>query len=228
MKAIAIIPARGGSKRLPRKNIIEFKGKPIIAYSIEYARESGLFERVVVSTEDHEIAEVARQYGAEISERPLSLATDQAGVVDVCLQVLEVEENKGNYYDLLCCLYATSPLRTTEDILQTATPVLSREADFSMALTRYHHSPHQALIRDNNHFLVPMWPDMISKKSQEVPEFLVDNGSTYVVYVPEFRKQKTFYGISMTGHIMDRFRSVDIDEIEDLELARIYAEAFVS
>ena len=223
MKAIAVIPARGGSKRLPRKNIIDFNGKPIIAYSIQHALESGLFDRVVVSTEDQEIASIAEQYGARISLRPESLATDQAGVVDVCLHVIAKKEKNGRIYDVLSCLYATSPLRNTDDIIKTVEPVLKRECDFSMALTHYHFSPHQALRRGEDDFLQPVWPEMILMKSQEVPEFLVDNGSTYAVYLPEFKEQRTFYGKKLTGHVMPRFRSVDIDVEEDLLLAQVYS-----
>lgn len=223
MKAIAVIPARGGSKRLPRKNIIDFNGKPIIAYTIQHALESGLFERVVVSTEDQEIATIAEHYGAIISLRPESLATDHVGVVDVCLQVISEEEKVGHSYDVMSCLYATSPLRNKEDIVKTVEPVLKRACDFSMALTHYHFSPHQALKWDDDDFLQPMWPEMISKKSQEVPDFLVDNGSTYAVNLPEFKKQKTFYGKKLTGHVMPRFRSVDIDVEEDLLLAQVYS-----
>lgn len=223
MNVIAVIPARGGSKRLPRKNIIEFNGKPIIAYTIENARETGLFDRVIVSTEDNEIAGIAKSYGADVIIRPDALATDVAGVVDVCLHVLQQEERANRVYDVLSCLYATSPLRNSEDIAKTVKPVVDRECDFSIALTRYHFSPHQALVRGEDDYLQPMWPEMIAKKSQEVPDFFVDNGSTYAVYVPEFIKQRSFYGTKLSGHIMPRFRSVDIDEEEDLNLAQVYS-----
>jgi len=223
MRKIAIIPARGGSKRLPRKNIIDFMGKPIIAYTIGYADETGLFDKVIVSTEDEEIAGIATRYGADVIFRPPELATDESGVVDVCLHVLDEEKKAGWSNEIMCCLYATSPLRNSDDIRKTMQPVVERECDFAIAVTRYHFSPHQALKYGEKGLLEPVWPELIMKKSQEVPDFFVDNGSTYAVYVPEFLRLKSFYGSGVVGHVMPRFRSVDIDEEEDLIIAMHYA-----
>jgi len=219
MKRIAIIPARGGSKRLPKKNVIDFYGKPIIAYSILAALKTNLFEQVVVSTEDKTIAKISRNYGAHVAIRPDNLATDSAKVVDVCLHFLEEEAKHGRNYDILCCLYATAPLRNEKDIRSTVALVENSDADFAMAVTEYHFPPHQALKTNHAGFLEPMWPTWNSKKSQEVPPLLVDNGSTYVVSVPEFCRTRSFYGSSLRGYVMPRTRSVDIDTKEDLQIA---------
>ncbi len=145
MSMLAIIPARGGSKRLPRKNVLPFHGKPMIAWTIEAAIAADLFADIVVSTEDDEIAEAAREYGARVMDRSTALAGDDARVVDVCIDVLDREAAAGRDYDHLCCLYATAPLRNADDIRATVEPVLKRKAQFALAAGRYDHPPHQAL-----------------------------------------------------------------------------------
>ena len=223
MKMIAVIPARGGSKRFPKKNIVDFFGKPLIAYTIQAALETGLFEKVTVSTDDKEIATISEAFGALVTMRPPELATDQARVHDVCLNLLDQEQGLGLVYDILCCLYATAPLRTANDIRETVRIVQSGASSFALAVTNFHFPPHQALIEDNAKNLVPMWPDLADKQSQSIPVMLCDNGSTYVVSVTEFRRQKTFLGTNMKGYMMPRVRSVDIDVADDLEIARLYA-----
>ena len=224
MRCLALIPARGGSKRLPRKNVADFRGEPIIVHTIRAALATGAFARVVVSTDDSEAADIARRAGAEVLERPAELATDTAGVREVCLQVLDAEAARGREYDVLCCLYATAPLRGPEDIRAVLEPVLSGRTGFSLAVTRYGFPPHQALAAGPDGALAPVWPEMILRRSQEVPDMVVDNGSTYAVSVPAFRRERTFYGPGLAGYLMPRLRSVDIDTAEDLELARLLAE----
>ena len=223
MRRVAIIPARGGSKRLPRKNILDLKGKPMIAWTIEAAINADIFERVVVSTEDQEIADIARSYGAEIDERASELASDQARVVDVCFDFLEREEQQNRTYDLMCCLYATAPLRQAEDIRKTASLVKPGDCDIALAASPYDMPPHQALkvVGDK---VEPMWPDLVNKREADVGELIVDNGSTYAVNVEIFKKQKSFYGDNMKVHIMPRERSQDIDEEVDLDLALFFAD----
>jgi pseudaminic acid cytidylyltransferase len=222
MRQVAIIPARGGSQRLHRKNMLDFHGKPIIAYTIEAALQTGLFDRTVVSTEDAEIADISKRYGAEVLIRPLELAADTASVVDVCLHALELEGRRGAFYDILCCLYATAPLRNAVDIRNTVELVRSRECDFAMAVTEYHYPPHQAMIINDSGFMEAMWPYLVNKRWQDVPKMLIDNGSTYVASVPEFIRVKSFRGPKLRGYYMPRNRSVDIDVAEDLELAKYF------
>ncbi len=224
MKILAVIPARGGSKRLPGKNIIDFFGKPVIAYSIEAALKAEIFERVVVSTEDDKIADIAISYGAEVEVRDPRLATDTARVLDVCLDLLDKEYKMGISYDILCCLYATAPLRSAIDIIKTVDLVQSGQCDFAVAVTKFHFSPHQALKNEKNGDLVPVWPELVELQSQKVPEMYADNGSTYAVRIPQFKKEKTFFGSNLKGYIMPRNRSVDIDSLEDLYIAKAYAK----
>jgi len=223
VKCAALIPARGGSKRLPGKNIADFLGRPMIAYTIDAALETGFFADVVVSTEDEKIAEAARQAGARVSVRPEALAGDKARVTQVCGHFLEEEKGQGRTYDVLCCLYATAPLRNSEDIAAVVELVTRGDCAYAMAVTRYHYPPHQALKLGPAGSLSPMWPEWLEKRSQEVPEVFVDNGSTYAVSVPAFLESGTFYGPGLKGHLMPRERSVDIDHAEDLALALYFA-----
>ena len=223
-KAIAIIPARGGSKRLPRKNIADFMGKPIIAWTIEAAKESGVFERVVVSTEDKEIAAISEQYGADIDQRDPALATDTARETDVMLELLSREEKQGTHYDITCCLYATAPLRTASDIKAVIGLIEPGTCDFALAATQYDLPPHQALKLGAENKVAPMWPDLVNMVSSDVGPLVVDNGSTYAVSTEEFKKSGSFYGPNLKVHMMPREMSQDIDEQIDLDLARYFAE----
>lgn len=224
MHISCLIPARGGSKRLPRKNIVDFFGRPIIAYTIEAALGCGLFESVTVSTEDAEIAHVAEQYGARVVVRQSDLASDTARIVDVCLDYIQQQETKEMYPETLCCLLATAPLRGAEDIRRVCDLVISGKCDFSMAVTTYPLPPFQALRSTEDGYLAPMWPDLVNKRSQELPQLLVDNGSTYCVNVNAFRRQRTFYGERLGGYRMPREKSIDIDEQSDLELALYWGQ----
>jgi pseudaminic acid cytidylyltransferase len=219
MRSIAIIPARGGSKRLQRKNVIDFFDAPIIAYTIKAALESCFFDRVITSTDDSEIANVAAQYGSEVFIRSDHLASDEAQVKDVCISILSAESIEGRDYDVFSCLYPTAPLRNKSDILLTMELLNEVECNFSMGVTEYPYPPHQALKLQKG-FLKPMWPELIEMRSQDVGKLYVDNGSTYCAKVEKFLLHKTFYGPGLRGHVMPFERSIDIDIEADLLLAR--------
>lgn len=221
---IAVIPARGGSRRLLRKNVADFLGRPILAWTVAAARDSGLFARIVVSTEDADIAAVARAAGAEVAERPARLADDVATVLDVCLDLLERESSAGRDWDVLCALYATAPLRNADDIRAVVGLLEPGRCDFAMAVTEYDLPPYRALRQDADGTLVPIWPDLVARKSQDVPPLVVNNGSTYAVRVAALRAHRTFTGPGCRGHLMPRARSVDVDVAEDLEMARWHAQ----
>ena len=223
MKRLALIPARGGSKRLPRKNVKDFLGKPIIGYTIDAALETKLFDRVIVSTDDPEIAVAASRSGAIVADRRAELARDDSTVVDVCLDVLDREERAGHGPDVLCVLLATAPLRTAEDIRRVVALLEPGVCDFAMAVSRYDLAPFQALTPAADGALVPVWVDLIEKSRQEVPEMFCDNGSTYAVVVSAFRARRTFYGSGLRGFVMPRLKSVDIDTSEDFAIAEMYA-----
>jgi pseudaminic acid cytidylyltransferase len=219
MEAIAIIPARGGSKRLPRKNIVDFLGRPIIAYTIDAAYESGCFERVVVSTEDDEIAGVAQRCGAAVEPRPTNLATDMTGVVDVCLDVLEREAARGRRWPIMGCLYPTAPLRSAADIRATVALLRPGICEFAMGVTSYDLQPHLALKLAPDGGLAPMWPDLIDCRASDLPPLRISNGTTYAVLAEAFCRARTFYGPGLRGYDMPRKRSIDIDTSDDLDFA---------
>ena len=132
---VAIIPARGGSKRIPRKNIREFAGKPMIAWSIEAARASDCFNRIIVSTEDEEIAEVARQWGAEVPfMRPAELADDHTATIPVIAHAIEWLSEHGQAPDQVCCVYATAPFTQPEDLCRGLEALQRRQADYALSL----------------------------------------------------------------------------------------------
>lgn len=219
MSRLAVIPARGGSRRLPHKNVVEFAGRPIIAWTVAAALESGRFDRLLVSTDDATIAAAARDAGAEVAERPRALASDTARVVDVCLDLLARERAAGREYEVLCCLYPTAPLRRAQDIAAVLDLLQPGVCDFAMAVTRYAHPPHQALVADAGG-LRPLWPELVERRAAELGELCVDNGSTYAADAAAFRRHRSFHGPGLRGWRMPFARSIDIDEPEDLELAR--------
>lgn len=190
-----------------------------MAYTVDAAIESGCFERIVVSTEDDEIAEVARQTGAEVDRRRPELATHQIGLVDVCLDFLELEEREGRQWRNLACLYATAPMRNAQDIRDTMALLEPGRCGFAIAVTAYDHYAHQALKFEADAALTPMWPDLVTKRGSDLPPLRAGNGSTYAVNVVEFRKHRSFYGPNLRGHDMPRDRLVDIDTLDDLEFA---------
>lgn len=219
MKRIAVIPARGGSKRLPRKNILDFRGTPILAYTVKAALATALFDRVVVSTEDQEIAAVARAAGAQVDMRRADLASDQSTVAEVCVDLLNREAQAGRQYELLCCCYATAPLRTADDIRATVGLIEPGRCDYAVAVTTFSHYPHQALKRNEQGVLIPMWPELANVRSERIGTLLAGNGSTYAVTVEAFLRDREFYGPGMRGHLMPFHRSIDIDTRDDYELA---------
>jgi CMP-N-acetylneuraminic acid synthetase len=217
--SVAIIPARGGSKRLPRKNIVDFLGRPIIAYTIDAAWESGCFERVVVSTEDAEIAAVAKRAGAMVDHRAPNLATDAATLVDVCLDFLHREVAAGRNWSVLACLYATAPLRNAQDISATMALLDQGGCDFAMGVTAYDMQTHIALKFEADGRLIPMWPDLIPYRPSGLPPLRAANGSILAAAATAFRRERSFYGPGLRGHDMPRERAIDIDTSADLDFA---------
>lgn len=222
-RAVAVIPARGGSKRLPRKNVAEINGRPMVAWSVAAALDSGCFERVIVSTDDPEAARVARDTGAEVFERTIDLAGDTARVVDVCLSLLNQLEAEGALPDVLACLYPTAPLRRPADVRAVTDLIRRGDADYAMAVTTFDLPAHQALRLGEDGTLTSMWPDLVERRETDIGPLVVDNGSTYAVHVPAFRASPSFYGAPLRGHIMPRLRSIDVNTAEDLTMLRLVA-----
>ena len=213
-----LIPARGGSKRLPRKNVVPLLGKPLLAHVIDTARASGLFERVWVSTEDAEIAAVAARHGGVVHDRPPELSTDTATVVQVCLNFAEWRRGRGEGVEAVCVIQPTAALLRPEDLVGGARLFEEQQPDVVMAITRYLEAPFAAL-HEVDGYLRPYFGAEANKKSQELPRVCVDSGSFYFARVEALRRERTFYTARLLGYQIPRDRSLDIDEPEHLRMA---------
>lgn len=224
MKSIAIIPARGGSKRFPRKNILDFYNHPIISYTINAAIKSRCFSKVVVSTEDDEIKDISKKYGAFVHNRPQKLSGDNAKVADVLLNCIEHFENSGSFFDVVCCLFPTSPLRDFLDVRSIMDLMKNNKLDYCMAITKMPYPAWQALKENRNNIFTPFWPKIINKSSHEIGELYVDNGSTYAIRINALKKKRSLNGDRIKGYKMEFYKSIDIDYKEDFELAKFFYE----
>lgn len=225
---LAVIPARAGSKRLPCKNIRELCGKPIIAYTIEAAHESGLFSRVIVSTDSDEIATVAQRFGAEVPfVRDASLADDHTPVSLATLDALEKLDPDGSVFRDVAQLMANCPLRTTRDIRESYRQFEEIGADSQISITRYGWlNPWWAMIRDAELRLAFIFDDRwVSRRSQDLPEVFCPTGAIWWAKANVLRREKTFHTVSRTGWEIPWQRAVDIDAEEDWELAEILMQA---
>lgn len=220
MKNIAIIPARGGSKRIPRKNIKSFMGKPIIAYSIEAALQSGLFEEVMVSTDDDEIARIARECGAKVPfMRSAETSNDYAGTADVILEVVKMYEMLGNKFDTVCCIYPTAPF-VTPDRLTEAYSKLTEGIDSVFTCVAYSYPVQRSLhIVDERISLV--YPEYAASRSQDLEPFYHDAGQFYVARTIAFNQEKTFWGRNTVGLILSELEVQDLDTLTDWTLAEM-------
>lgn len=218
LKPICIIPARGGSKRIPRKNILSFNGKPLIAWSIETAIKSQVFSKVLVSTDDNEIAEISRNHGAEVPfVRNAKLADDFATTAEVLLDALTKTEPT----QYTCCLYPTAPMLTGKD-LQTAFERLKQVgADSIISTTEFDFHPLRAFEVQKGNRLEFKWPENALTRSQDLPALLHDAGAFYFFNTAAFIEQKKLVMKNTIGHKIERNRAIDIDTPEDFEFAKL-------
>tara|TARA_Y100000768_G_scaffold302319_1_gene236188 strand:- start:25841 stop:26515 length:675 start_codon:yes stop_codon:yes gene_type:complete len=221
MGSLAIIPARGGSKRLKKKNIIEFHGAPIISYTINSALKSNCFDRIVISTDDQEIYDISSKYHDDVVFRPKKLATDKSTVNDVCYNFLKCELKKNIKYNFLTVLYPTAPMRTSKDIKGTLDKLTIERYTSSLAVTTFSHPVHQAFIIRNGQSK-KLFPKLFNLRESKVPNYYVDNGSTYSVNVKSFIKTKNIITKKPGLYIMPPERSIDIDTPNQLEMARYF------
>lgn len=222
MKILAVIAARGGSKGLPRKNVLKLNGKPLIAYSIEAALGCDLITKTVVSTEDKEIAEVSKKYGADVVERPMALAEDESSSEDVVQHAIDhLRAAEGFLPDIIILLQPTSPLRNSKDIHRSIEIFNSADADTVVSVNEMVHSPYWAFEIGKNNLLKPLFKDSMSKRRQDLPKVYIPNGAIYVTSLDFFLKNKTFYSTRTAPIIMPVKNSVDIDTKLDFQLAEI-------
>ncbi|WP_445397088.1 pseudaminic acid cytidylyltransferase [Zobellella sp. An-6] len=219
---LCIIPARGGSKRIPRKNIKEFCGKPMIAWSIEAAHKSQCFDRIIVSTDDDEIAETAKQYGAEVPfMRPHFLANDYTGTTPVIRHAIESINTQNSPVSLACCLYATAPFVSPDDLRKGLQILRNTEADYAFSVTSYPF-PIQRAIRINDVGLIEMiQPENFNTRSQDLEEAYHDAGQFYWGTAKAWLHEKIIFSTSSVPILLPRHRVQDIDTTEDWRCAEL-------
>lgn len=218
--AIAIITARGGSKRIPRKNIKEFCGKPIIVYSIEAALASGVFDEVMVSTDDEEIAEVARKAGAKVPFMRSSVsAGDYASTDDVLMEVMLAYKEQGREFDALCCIYPTAPFVTAEK-LRRAMKMLE-QTDSVMPVVPFSFPPQRCMVLNENGELRMKWQQYATTRSQDLEPYYHDCGQFYCCKTNLFMEYGTTDLPHMLPMIMSELEVQDIDNPDDWEIAEL-------
>ena len=220
-KAICIIPARGGSKRIPKKNIKDFFGKPLIAYSIEVALASGVFDKVVVSTDDESIAKVAKEYGAEVPYmRPKELSDDFSGTAEVIEHMVEFLTQKGEEYDYLCTLYATAPLLQKEYLLEGFEKLKNSDAINCFSATSMPFPIQRTFKVDENGRCEMFWPENFFKRSQDLEEAYQDAGQFYWKKLYK-KSDEIMFGKDSIPIILPRHLVQDIDTLEDWQRAEV-------
>ena len=220
-RKIAIITARGGSKRIPRKNIREFCGKPILAYSVQAAVDSGIFDTVMVSTDDEEIAKIARQYGAEIPfYRSAGTSNDFATTNDVLLEVLAEYEKRGQRFDMAVCIYPTAPFVTAEKLKAAVERLSESDADTLIPVAAFHYPPQRAMIIEEGR-LVFEYPQYLDSRSQDLTPHYHDAGQFYVFRTDAFQVNKKLMVGNILPMVVSELEAQDIDNQTDWEIAEI-------
>lgn len=213
---VAVIPARGGSKRIPRKNIREFAGKPIIAHSIACAMDSGLFDKIIVSTDDEEIGRVAREFGAEVPfVRPATISGDHAGTGAVMTHATRFLIQQGDALSAVCCIYPTAPFIRAADLRKGLTLFESRDLDFVFAATTFAYPIFRAFSEGMPSGLQMVFPDRYHARSQDLPEILHDAGQFYWGRPSAWIEERTVLGRASAVVRIPRWRVQDIDTEED-------------
>lgn len=221
MNNLAIIPARGGSKRIPRKNIKDFLGKPIIAYSIEAALRSNLFDEVMVSTDDYEIAEIARNYGAEIPFlRSEKTANDHATTADVINEVLLEYKNLKRDFDHSCCIYATAPFVTEDRLKESYNLLIKSDFDSVVPIVPFSFPTQRGLKLFDNKINFAH-PEYINTRSQDLETIYHDTGQFYFFNVKRFIEKQQIWTENSGGLISSELEVQDIDTEIDWKLAEI-------
>ncbi len=217
---IAIIPARGGSKRIPRKNIKLFHGKPMIAYSIEAAKQSGCFDKIIVSTDDQEIANVALQYGAEVPFlRPADIADDFATTLDVMQHAITWCKEQQWAVDKVCCIYATAPFILPEYIQQGLKEISAEDVEYAFSATTFPFPIQRAISLSKDGTVSMFSPEHANTRSQDLEEAYHDAGQFYWGKASAFLSGKAFFAEHSKAVILPRKRVQDIDTFEDWDLA---------
>jgi pseudaminic acid cytidylyltransferase len=220
---IAIIPARGGSKRIPHKNIKVFCGKPMIAHAINVAKKSGLFDHIIVSTDDEEIALIGSKYGAEIPfMRPVNLADDYTTTSPVIIHAIETCKELGWNFNNVCCLYPSVPFLQSEDLINSLNRFIESKADYCFSVTEYPSAIQRALRILNDGKMMPFSPEFEKIRTQDLEPAYYDAGQFYWGKSQTWQKNSNIHSNSL-GYIIPSWRVIDIDTPDDWKRAEIFA-----
>lgn len=223
--AVAVIPARGGSKRIPRKNIRLFRGRPMLAWSIEAALASGAFDTVMVSTDDPEIAEAARALGAEVPFlRSAAAADDHATTSQVLLEVLGRYSEAGVHFDLACCLYPTAPFVRPQDLTDGRAQLLGSRFNVIMPVAAFSYPIWRSLQREDDGCIALNFPENLNARSQDLPVAYHDAGQWYWFRTEAFLRDQVLMGPNTGSIILPTMQVQDIDTEEDWALAELKHE----
>jgi len=226
--AVAIIPARGGSKRIPRKNIKDFCGKPMIAYSIQAALDSKLFDRVIVSTDDEEIAKLAKKCGAEVPFiRPSELSDDHTATIPVIAHAIK-ELQKVGQVDIACCIYATAPFIQVESLKEAYALLLKNQSDYAFSATSFAFPIQRAIKLDKDNHVEMFNPEHFNTRSQDLEEAYHDAGQFYFGKTEAWLNAKPIFSEESTAVILPRHLVQDIDTMEDFRRAELMYKAINS
>jgi len=222
-KLLALVPARGGSQRLPKKNILELAGKPMICWSIEAAKQSRFVDQIVVSTEDSSIADIARQAGAEVPfDRPSHLAAGTSTTMDVVEHTLEELEKIGHSFEYILLLQPTSPLRRCHHIDESIEILCNKKADAIIGVTQVEHPIEWTNTLNDDLSMDQFFGPSFMKRSQDFPIRYRVNGAIYLARVQYLRDEGTFFlKTNILGYVMEQEASVDVDTLFDFRVAQM-------
>jgi pseudaminic acid cytidylyltransferase len=222
MASVAIITARGGSKRIPRKNIKLFLNQPVIAYSIKSAIDSGIFDEVMVSTDDEEIAQISKTYGAAIPFiRSAENSNDHAGTAEVIIEVISNYRKLGKNFDIACCIYPTAPFVTSEKLRKAFSILQKENADSVLPITEFSYPILRSLKINGNGRIEMNWPEYYSSRSQDLPKSYHDSGQFYFLNVESLLQHKKLFMPGSVPMIVPETEVQDIDNETDWKLAEM-------
>jgi len=226
---LCVIPARGGSKRIPKKNIRNFCGKPIIFYSIKAAIESECFDKIIVSTDSKEISDVAKYFGIEAPfTRPSELADDYTETIPVIKHAIEWFEHKGHFPDSVCCLYPTAPFIQSKTIQSAFNKLLNSKVDYCLTATTFPYPIQRAIRLTENKKISMFYPEFYSTRSQDLVESYHDAGQLYLGKASTWKSKKQLFSDESTAIILPRHLVQDIDNFEDWKRAELMYELLKS
>ena len=225
---LCLIPARGGSRGLPQKNIKNLNGKPLIAWSIDVALRSRYIDMVIVSTDDKDIAEISLEYGAQIPfTRPKELAEDNSKTIDVILHAINYLEGHGDYFDIIVLLEPTSPLREKSDIEQALESLVNDiNAESIVGIAKVENAHPAFLVKIENKFLRPyLFDDFKILRRQEIDQLYFYEGSLYISYVQSLKLRNNFYHEKTLGYLVPKWKSFEVDDITDFVIIEAILKA---